>query len=264
MLSPLSQALNSSFSRVRFVFTDVDDTLTSGGLLLPSTYQALCDLSDAGFCIIPVTGGPAGWCDLIARTWPVSAVIGESGAFYMHKSESGQVLTRHLIEESDRAEYSSRLESIKTKVLLKFPWVRLSSDQFCRLYDLAIELSSLGEAVDTRSQLMDLLTNEHLSIKVSSIHINSYWGQWDKLSTSQLLMREVFGLSLSELNEECAFIGDSLNDESMFAFFKHSFGVANVLKYQQELTNPPQWVTTSKCGLGFVEFAQMLLSHQLN
>ena len=66
-------------SKIRFVLTDVDDTLTDGPRLPAAAYLAVERLRDAGITVIPVTAAPAGWCDLMARMWPVGAVIGENG-----------------------------------------------------------------------------------------------------------------------------------------------------------------------------------------
>jgi len=90
-------------AQVAAVFTDIDDTLTTGGKLDAATYAALEALKRAGLLVIPVTGRPAGWCDLIARLWPVDGVIGENGALYMwHDRESGVLRTRHLLDDAQR------------------------------------------------------------------------------------------------------------------------------------------------------------------
>src|SRR5260370_20194893 len=86
-------------SKIRFVLTDVDDTLTDGPRLPGATYLAVERLQDAGITVIPVTAAPAGWCDLMARMWPVGAVIGENGGLFLphdpttrrlHRPFSGQ------------------------------------------------------------------------------------------------------------------------------------------------------------------------------
>ena len=64
---------------IRVVLTDIDDTLTSGGKLTAPAYEALERLHASGRIVVPVTGRPAGWCDHIARMWPVDAVVGENG-----------------------------------------------------------------------------------------------------------------------------------------------------------------------------------------
>ena len=255
-MRPLADFKISTLPNLKYIFTDVDDTITCHGSLLPKVYESLCSLSDAGYKIIPVTGGPAGWCDCISRMWPVEAIVGESGAFYMHQVKtSKKIQTRHLITPSERVEYEKRMNRLKTDVQIQFPGISFASDQFCRLYDLAIELSSVDKELNSLESVKHYLIQNGLTIKVSSIHINSYFGNWDKLSTTKMLVRELWGLAL----EQSIFIGDSLNDEPMFGFFNHSFGVANVLKYKHQLQNMPKWVTPSPMGLGFIEIANAVL-----
>ncbi|TIU92554.1 MAG: HAD family hydrolase, partial [Mesorhizobium sp.] len=57
-------------SRIRGVFCDIDDTLTTEGRLPADAYRALERLHEAGLVVAPITGRPAGWCDMIARFWP--------------------------------------------------------------------------------------------------------------------------------------------------------------------------------------------------
>src|SRR3989441_12464908 len=68
---------------VRAVLFDIDDTLTTAGKLTAQAYTALERLQAAGKIAVAVTGRPAGWCDHLARMWPVDAVGGENGAFYL-------------------------------------------------------------------------------------------------------------------------------------------------------------------------------------
>ena len=258
-MSPLSNFPQHEAAELKYIFTDVDDTITSDGALLPQAYQAICDLGARGYKIVPVTGGPAGWCDCILRMWPVCAVVGESGAFYMFKDANNhQAQTRHLVAQTLRHQYSIDLTLLKQDILKSFPSIKLASDQFCRLYDLAIELFSIrGE-----SQLMEIkvfLKNRGLNIKTSSIHLNAFWGEWDKLSSSKLMAQELWNIRLEDVNDQCLFIGDSLNDEPMFEFFNLSFGVANITDQLGKLKHKPKWITPSKGGLGFVEFSQAVL-----
>ena len=172
---------------------------------------------------------------------------------------SKKIQTRHLITPSERVEYEKRMNRLKTDVQIQFPGISFASDQFCRLYDLAIELSSVDKELNSLESVKHYLIQNGLTIKISSIHINSYFGNWDKLSTTKMLVRELWGLALEQINEQSIFIGDSLNDEPMFGFFNHSFGVANVLKYKHQLQNMPKWVTPSPMGLGFIEIANAVL-----
>jgi hydroxymethylpyrimidine pyrophosphatase-like HAD family hydrolase len=75
---PLGLLPRSDAAGIRFVLFDIDDTITEKGLLPEESYSALWALRRAGIAAIPVTGRPAGWCDLIARQWPVAGVVGET------------------------------------------------------------------------------------------------------------------------------------------------------------------------------------------
>lgn len=119
----------------KYVLTDVDDTITSDGKLLDCTYHALWALHDAGLKIIPITGGPAGKCDLYCRQWPVDAAIGENGAtvFFM---ENGRV--RRIDHPTAVPNTDVRLKAILEQCLKAVPQCRLASDQYTRLFDMAI------------------------------------------------------------------------------------------------------------------------------
>src|SRR6478752_5919576 len=94
MMRPLAEFSAAARRRIRFVLADIDDTMTTDGRLGAAAYAALERLERAGFRVVPVTGRPAGWCDMIARFWPVDAVIGENGAFYFHYDHAARTMTR--------------------------------------------------------------------------------------------------------------------------------------------------------------------------
>jgi hydroxymethylpyrimidine pyrophosphatase-like HAD family hydrolase len=96
--------------------------------------------------------------------------------------------------------------------------------------------------------------------KVSSIHVNGWFGAWDKLAMTRRLFDEVYGIDLDRRREAIAFIGDSPNDAPMFGFFPLSVAVANILEYLPRLEALPAYVTSGVAGEGFVEFAESLLS----
>ena len=94
--------------------------------------------------------------------------------------------------------------------------------------------------------------------KVSSIHVNGWFGNFDKLQGFKAFHKDRFG---EEANlSEWAFFGDSANDEPMFKAFEWSFGVANVRDFLPRLQSPPKWITPSKGGHGFVEGIEVLLT----
>ena len=59
-MRPLAGFPREARRAIRGVLTDIDDTLTTHGRLLPEAYAALAQLRAAGLLVIPVTGRPAG------------------------------------------------------------------------------------------------------------------------------------------------------------------------------------------------------------
>src|SRR5215468_5779566 len=108
--------------RIRGVFTDIDDTLTTDGKLTAAAYGALERLQAAGFLVVPITGRPAGWCDHIARMWPVDAVVGENGAFYFrYDAAARKLMKRFLVPAEERAANRQRLQALGARILAAVP-----------------------------------------------------------------------------------------------------------------------------------------------
>jgi HAD superfamily hydrolase (TIGR01484 family) len=248
---------------IRYVLTDIDDTLSTAGRLGSAAYQALADLRDAGFLVVPITGRPAGWCDHIARMWPVDAVVGENGAFYMHYDADARRLKRRFVDdEARRAENRVRLGAIAQSILRAVPGCALASDQHYRESDLAIDFCEDVQALPRAEvdRIVALMRAEGMTAKVSSIHVNGWFGDYDKLAMTRTLFAEVFGIDLDRERESFAFVGDSPNDAPMFAFFPNAVGVANVRAWLDHIATPPAYVTTHESGEGFAEVARFLLS----
>ncbi|MEJ5189544.1 MAG: HAD hydrolase family protein, partial [Breznakiellaceae bacterium] len=132
-MRPIQELTDTQARGVKYVLMDIDDTLTKEGKLVPEAYRALWDLHSAGLRCIPVTGRPAGWCDLIARQWPVDAVVGENGAlvFWEEATTGGEGLPvlkqyfhPHAVRNSD-----PRLKDILTEVLQIDARLRVAKDQ---------------------------------------------------------------------------------------------------------------------------------------
>ena len=245
---------------VSAVLADIDDTLTTEGKLTAQAYGALERLQQAGFCVVPVTGRPAGWCDHIARMWPVDAVVGENGAFYFCYA-NGRLERRFQQDEASRAEKRTRLSAIAARILAAVPGCALASDQPYRETDLAIDycedVPPLPLAAAER--IASLMRKAGLTAKVSSIHVNGWFGDYDKLATARQLFAERFGLDLDQANRQVVFAGDSPNDAPMFGFFHNSVGVANVRRFEGLLKEKPKYVTRAPSGAGFRELAEHLL-----
>ena len=83
-MQPLTEYSQNALRKIRFVLTDIDDTLTENGRLPAANYQALERLQQVGLKVIPITGRPAGWCDHITRMWPVDGIVGENPLDVLH------------------------------------------------------------------------------------------------------------------------------------------------------------------------------------
>lgn len=250
-------------SGIRYVLTDIDDTLTTHGRLPAAAYAALERLEAAGFRVIPITGRPAGWCDLIARLWPVDAIVGENGALYMRYDRAAKKMTRRFFQtEAERAAARRKLTALSEKILREVPGTALASDQQYRECDLAVDFCEdvppLPQAgVD---KIVALFEAAGATAKVSSIHVNGWFGHWDKLSMTKVLFDECYGLNLDSVRDQIVFAGDSPNDAPMFGYFPYSVGVANVRPFLDRIAAKPAFITAGEGGSGFVELADALIA----
>ena len=261
-MKPLAEFPVEARGRIRGVFTDIDDTLTTHGRLFAAAYASLERLQRSGFLVIPVTGRPAGWCDHIARMWPVDAVVGENGAFWFrHDAKACRLVKRYVVADEERLKRGRKLLEIAARILAEVPGCALASDQRYREADIAIDfredVAELPRAEVAR--IVEIMEKEGLTAKVSSIHVNGWFGDYDKLSTARLMMREDFGIDLQAERESFVFAGDSPNDQPMFAFFPNSVGVANVLEMADLMQDFPAWITPSAGAAGFAELADALI-----
>jgi HAD superfamily hydrolase (TIGR01484 family) len=261
-MQPLGEFPIEARGRIRGVFTDIDGTLTTNGRLFAKAYTALERLQGAGLLVIPVTGRPAGWCDHIARMWPVDAVVGENGAFWFrHDTKQGKLVKRYVVAPAERLRRGKRLFEIAAKILEAVPGCAISTDQAYREADLAIDFrEDVPElARDEIDRVVEIMQMEGLTAKVSSIHVNGWFGDYDKLTTTRTMMREDFGIDLDRDRADFVFAGDSPNDQPMFAFFPNAVGVANVLEMADLMTDFPAWITESAGAAGFAEIAEALI-----
>lgn len=260
--APLKDWPAAARAAVEVVFTDIDDTLTLHGRLPAAAYAALERLAEAGLKVIPITGRPAGWCDHIARFWPVDGVVGENGAFWFRYDHAARKLVRRfLMDEATRAANRQKLNVLAERILAEVPGTALASDQLYREADLAIDFCEDVPALPESevARIVGLFEAAGCTAKVSSIHVNGWHGAYDKLTMTRLLMQEAFGIDVEADRQRFVFAGDSPNDQPMFAFFPASVGVANLRRFLPSLASPPAFITAAEGGHGFVELANALL-----
>lgn len=260
---PLSQFPDDVLRRVTAVLADIDDTLTTDGQLPAVSYGALERLHDAGLIVVPITGRPAGWCDMIARFWPVHGVVGENGAFYFaYDRENRRMTRRYWKTDAEREADAVRMAALKTSIPEAVPGCAVSADQAYREADLAIDFCEdvdplPDEAVE---KIVGLFVNAGAQAKVSSIHVNGWFGDYDKLSMTRQFLAEVLGMDVDAESASIVFVGDSPNDAPMFAHFPNAVGVANVMEMADRMAALPAYVTEAEGGQGFAEFVDRLLA----
>lgn len=259
----LSECPSEVLGRVEGVLVDIDDTLTTDGRLEAAAYAALERLHRSGLIVVPVTGRPAGWCDHIARMWPIDGIVGENGAFYFRYDRQGRRMHRCYADDREaRQEKRRRLDALRELVLAAVPGAAVAADQAYREADLAIDFCEdvppLSSADVTR--IVEVFSQQGATAKISSIHVNGWFGSYDKLSMTRRLMADAFGVGEERLRDRFVFVGDSPNDAPMFAFFTNAVGVANVRDLECHLSHRPAWVTQARSGAGFVELADAILA----
>jgi HAD superfamily hydrolase (TIGR01484 family) len=271
-VKPIAEMTSAEAAKIRYVLMDIDDTLTTAGKLPAAAYAALWQLRDAGLRVIPVTGRPAGWCDLIAREWPVDGVVGENGALAFWEEDppnpaassagsGGRVLKQEFHPNAVRNDHPV-LQRIRDRALAEVPGLRTAKDQFARLFDLALDFAEEEPVLSLAdAELVRVIAQEEGAMaKVSSIHVNVWMGNYDKLSMAERFLQARFGWQKGAGDGEVVFVGDSPNDEPMFARFPLACAVANVHRYTALISHLPAYVAPSECGQGFAEIAAAILS----
>jgi HAD superfamily hydrolase (TIGR01484 family) len=259
-MRPIQDMTAAQARAIRFVLMDIDDTLTTEGKLTAESYAALWELKGAGLVVVPITGRPAGWCDLIAREWPVDGVVGENGAFVFWEEPEGRhlrVITHPNAVRNDAPALAGALGRAQVEV----PGCRPARDQFGRLYDIAIDFAEEEPVLplSAAQKIKAICEAEGARAKVSSIHVNAWMGDYDKLSMAVSFLAARYGYDDARDRGSVLFAGDSPNDEPMFAHFPFACAVANLRRYETLIQNFPAFIATKECGAGFAEIAETLL-----
>lgn len=255
------------------VFTDIDDTLTTGGAITPDALAALVALKAAGFTVIAITGRPVGWSLPFVSAWPLDAIVAENGAVllrFQHQISSmskrlmpSMLLKTYFENTAIRRANAARLAHAAARVLRDIPQSRLAQDSPGRETDLAIDHSEFAHLSPAQTNaVVDVLHSEGLHATVSSIHINGWLGAYSKLTGAHWAVQTLLGRDLALETDRWVFVGDSTNDQLMFEAFDNSVGVANVRRFEAPLAalkRLPRYITLGKRGAGFAQVAHALL-----
>ncbi len=257
-MQPIAEMSTEQARAIEGVVFDVDDTLTSAGIVEEEAYSALFRLRDAALHRIAVTGRPLGWIEPLAQLWPIDVGVGENGAGWLWRD--GKIAREAFFEEDAGAEMRER---IRARVRAELPHVREATDGRLRRRDLAFDV---GETVrlprEQIAALVAVIEECGARCVVSSVHAHAAAGAWDKAKGAVRAAHEVLGIDAERLRERFLFVGDSGNDAAAFAYFANSAGVANVREHLDRLPIAPRWIARQERGRGFAEIVETLLARR--
>jgi HAD superfamily hydrolase (TIGR01484 family) len=252
---PLARWPEAERRGIAGVFTDIDDTLTTEGAITPDALQALAQLHAAGLPVIAITGRPVGWSEPFARAWPVAAIVAENGAVAL---AGGRKL--YVQDAATRAANFERMQQVARRILDEVPGTSLAQDSAGRETDIAVDHSEFAQLSQADiARVIAVMKDAGMNATVSSIHVNGWYGNHNKLTGARWIVRELFGRDLDAEIGRWVYVGDSTNDVLMFERFAHSVGVANIRRFEAQLAHKPRYVTDGERGAGFAEVARALL-----
>ena len=256
----LSCSSAAAWTAVRGIFTDIDDTLTRDGAIEPAGLDALHALHAAGVPVIAITGRPLGWSQPFARAWPVAAIVAENGAVALIR-DGNELHTEFAQDEATRQHNTRRLREAALRLLAQVPGATLARDSPGRVTDIAIDHAEFARLSAAQvADVVRVMRAEGMHATVSSIHVNGWFGDHDKLSGARWIVRRLMGRSLADETARWVYVGDSTNDQAMFGHFPLSVGVANLLEFAGALSVWPAYLTRGERGDGFAEVARTLLA----
>ena len=244
-----------SAKKIKALLFDLDGTFVSDDKLVSKAYESLEQLRNLGVRTIAVTGRPAGWCDLMARWWPIDAVVGENGAFFYRKINN-KIIRETYHPLNSYFDYQKKLKSLFNKLLKKYNNLKLASDQPFRHWDLAIDISEEASIpMEVAIDIVDICHKNGARAAISNIHVNIWFGDYNKETMSLKVLD-----NLDIIQSSCIYIGDSPNDSPMFGCFPLSVGVKSVENYKDIMDNLPEYITHEDGNIGFIELVEFISS----
>ncbi len=254
-MRPLTQLDQAVACHLRGLLFDLDDTLLDHGCLSEAALAALYQLKSSGLALLPVTGRPAAWGDVLLRLWPVDGVVTENGAV-AHLPGSGAPRLLDEVSPELRAQRRARLASLVACLRAQFPELQPASDVPWRHTDYTFDIGETRQVAPALVEAARAAARAAGARTVrSSVHLHVSFDGSDKGSGALRALALLFGADPTEARSRYAFIGDSENDEPGFSTFHTSIGVANL---RGRPTLPPRYVTLAERSQGFVELAEQL------
>jgi hydroxymethylpyrimidine pyrophosphatase-like HAD family hydrolase len=254
-MQPFATLRASTLAGIRVLATDVDDTITHDGKLLPSTLECFEALGKAGIAIVLVTGRPAGWAQALAGYLPaVRLAVGENGLVAFEGDGK-----RHDLGPPRGAAFFQQL-AVNGLRLRDAYGLSITPDDAFRLFERTfLRPPSFDAATLAASQA---LVDPGFEVIASSIHIHVRPSGWGKAEGLLSALQPIDAVACAAPDEHILFVGDSSNDRPLFARLRRtSVGVRNVTRFLDELGDDrPAFVTEGEGALGFAEVARGLLA----
>lgn len=253
-------------AKLRVVAFDLDDTLLTDGLLLPSVYSALGRLGEAGYTLVAVTGRPLGYGEVLARLLPVAGVVVENGSLAVRRSSDGGILLHDPQSDAVRTERRHALDEVVRAVRAAVSHAPFSDDMPLRRTEITFDVAERARLPEADIVTM-MRTIESFGAWAtrSSVHVHASFDRTNKAEGLLRFLRELTPtLDLGAVRHQICFVGDSGNDAACFAAFPCTVGVANVRAAARSLTVLPRYVTRAEKGHGFEELALHLLDTGVN
>ena len=107
-------------------------------------------------------------------------MVGENGAlaFWEEDGHAKRMYHEHAVRNDNEI-----LKRIRFRVLKEIEGTRIAQDQFCRMFDLAIDFAEEEPKLplSVAQAIQRLCESEGAIAKISSIHVNTWLGHYNKL-----------------------------------------------------------------------------------
>jgi HAD superfamily hydrolase (TIGR01484 family) len=238
---------------MNYLFCDFDGTLTEKGQIGEKFYQLFKKLKKIDYELIIVSGRSMAWGHFLLTHFPLRYSIMEGGGVVLKKEKSEVENYYHC-----DAEALMKIEKITKRLLLKFSNLHLSSDSHFRKTDRAIPLQSMDEK--TLKNVQDFLDKNEIYHSCSNIHLNFWAGSFTKYSSIEYWANKLENVDFHQIKKQCLYIGDGLNDESVFEHFENTHGVQNIQKNIDRFKFKPKFITPSNEIEGVLEIVDKYLN----
>jgi HAD superfamily hydrolase (TIGR01484 family) len=257
-MRPFATLSDATLATVAGVASDLDDTLTTHGLLSRTALEALHALAAAQVPCIVVTGRPLGWGEVIARLLPVQAVVTENGGAWIVR-EGDRLRVAFLQDEATRVAGMARVQTMVDHLVQTYPALQRVQDLTVRATDVALDLHESTEVSESLvAEAMERVREAGLYAVASTVHLHVSASPPDKVAGLRAALADA-GLDPEPLVSRWLYVGDSPNDASAFSALDLSVGVANVRAFEGRMSAWPKYVTEGSTGEGFAEVTTRLL-----